>query len=61
MRRPLAPTLPVTVTITRFDAAGYALSASADDGSTYTIDRSGATFTRTCAPLQPAYCRTGTW
>jgi len=57
----LAPALPGTVTITRLDTDGYAVSATADDGSTYTIERSGVTFTRSCAPLQPAYCRTGIW
>lgn len=57
----LASVLPGSVTVGRSDAYGYALSASTAYGATFTIERSGSTWVRGCAPLDPVDCRTGTW
>lgn len=53
--------LPATVTIAAVRTDGYRVTAGTADGGTYTIERLGQTFVRHCAPLQPAFCRTGEW
>lgn len=58
---PATPGLPATVTIAAIRTDGYSVTAGTVDGGTYTIERLGQTFVRLCAPVQPAYCRTGDW